>query len=115
MPSRFWIAGLDGRKKGLVASSCLMVVGKAGFPSSASVATCAARNCNAAFSGSTVSAKRQFLLVYSWPQYSLVPGGSLASFSSEDHIILASPSSSLPQPTENSVSPTQTIPSSGNR
>ena len=68
MPSRFWIAGLDGRKKGLVASSCAMVVGNAGSPSSASAATSAARARSASFSGSTVSAKRQLLLVYSWPQ-----------------------------------------------
>uniref|UniRef100_A0A6B0UDT6 Uncharacterized protein n=1 Tax=Ixodes ricinus TaxID=34613 RepID=A0A6B0UDT6_IXORI len=61
------------------------------------------------FPGSTFAANLRLLMVYSWPQNTLVASGSFASFSTSAlYIWSAVPSKNLPQPAMNMVSPVKT-------
>ena len=56
---------------------------------------------SARLSGSTVTANRALLWVYSWPQHTSAAPGKAASLCSDANISAAVPSSSRPQPSEN--------------
>src|SRR5437868_15189606 len=87
MASDLRSSGEFGRKKGLVFFSNPIVDGIVERPSARAASTSFMRATRSALLGSSVSAKRPLLWVYSWPQKMRVASGSVISFDRLDHII----------------------------
>mmetsp|Transcript_5315 Transcript_5315/g.18511 ORF Transcript_5315/g.18511 Transcript_5315/m.18511 type:complete len:202 (+) Transcript_5315:1582-2187(+) len=88
-----------------------MVVGTVGSLRLLASRSASALARSASLPGSTLSAKAALASVYSWAQYTSVPGPYPASCCSEAHIWPGVPSNRRPHPRANIVSPTKSAPS----